>query len=154
MDAVFVNICDLVDARTSGREVPLFDSELRLAEYSKKIGENLPQGECARWRFASPPLAMDRRSEDGSRGRVELYTGTGRETGEETEDHWTRRVRRVLVAVIVDHDVRYVALYDDFAVQAGPHTVSGSRNQISLSSCCITMTRSPLALKPSRPSHT
>lgn len=43
MDAVFVNICDLVDARTSGREVPLFDSELRLAEYSKKSGKIYPR---------------------------------------------------------------------------------------------------------------
>lgn len=35
MDAVFVNICDLVDAPRTGEPVKLFSSELLLAEYSK-----------------------------------------------------------------------------------------------------------------------
>lgn len=43
MDAVFVNICDLVDAPLSGREVPLFDSEYDLAEYSKESRKIYPK---------------------------------------------------------------------------------------------------------------
>lgn len=39
MDAVFVNICDLVDSPRTGEPVELFPSELRLAEYSKRPSE-------------------------------------------------------------------------------------------------------------------
>lgn len=43
MEAVFVNICDLVDAPHSSEPLLLFDSEYDLAEYSKSEGKIYPK---------------------------------------------------------------------------------------------------------------
>lgn len=43
MDAIFVNICDLVDMRHTGEPVEIFPSERRLATYSKKSGNIYPK---------------------------------------------------------------------------------------------------------------
>lgn len=81
MDAVFVNICDLVDSPNTGEPVENFPSEVLLADYSKRTGKIFPKENAyagGLLRYLLRHIKKPRGGTEGQSSHILAQTGSSR----------------------------------------------------------------------------